>query len=246
MPVWSHGLRRRSVVQSILHSIFEGRYRSGQRLVVQRLADEYGVSPTPIREALVELSGIGILDLLPNRGAVVRAVTWQDVAELCQIRRVLEAEAARAAAESIDQPKVKALIAELKRLTKISEAGKPADITKFIEETRACDSRLHDLIATACGSRRLAEEISRYKMLFRAFRDVTYAKIGQHVSYEHMLQENIEHLAIATALAEQDGKGAAKAMSKHIEAVMRFWGQRIVDTLAGPEHGATPPSATSE
>lgn len=233
MPAWSHGLRRRSVVQSILLSIFEGRYRSGQRLVVQRLADELGVSPTPIREALVELAGIGVLDLLPNRGAVVRPVTWQDVAELCQIRRVLEAEATRAAAEAADPTELKSIVAELKRLQKAAQAGRPADIAKFVEETRACDSRLHDLIAAACGSRRLALEIQRYKMLFRAFRDVTYARTEGGVSYEHMLQENVDHLAIAEALAEKDGKTAAKAMSKHIDAVMRYWGQLIVDALSG-------------
>src|SRR3954451_10838145 len=70
-----HGLRRRVIVQSLLVEVFQGRLRAGQHLVTQELADRFGVSPTPIREALIALEGIGIVDLLPNRGAVIRRVT---------------------------------------------------------------------------------------------------------------------------------------------------------------------------
>ena len=235
MTNWSHGLRRRSVVQSMLHAIFDGRFHSGQRLVVQKLADEFGVSPTPIREALVELAGIGVVELLPNRGAVVRQVTWQELSELCQIRRVLEAEATRSAVGRLDTAALKQLIVELKRLVKYGQDGKVTDLPKFVEETRALDSRLHDLIAAACGSRRLSAEIVRYKMLFRAFRDVTYAKQNTGVDFEHMLQENVDHLAIAEALEADDARAASKAMSKHIDSVMRFWGQLIIDAIAPPD-----------
>src|SRR5262249_8939914 len=85
-----HGLRRQAIVQSLLTDVFQGRLRAGQRLVTQDLAERFGVSHTPIREALIALAGIGIIDLLPNRGAVVRPVTAKDVREVCQVRRVLE------------------------------------------------------------------------------------------------------------------------------------------------------------
>jgi DNA-binding GntR family transcriptional regulator len=219
----------------MLHGVFEGRYRSGQRLVVQKLADEFGVSPTPIREALVELAGIGVVDLLPNRGAVVRKVTQNDVAELCQIRRALESEAARCAAGMVEPQALKALVSELKRLVKLPQDGQPVDVQKFVEETRACDSKLHDLVAGACGSRRLAEEIGRYKLLFRAFRDVGYMRFEERSDFRRMAEENEEHLAIAEALLEGDGKTASKAMSRHIDLAVKFWTQLIVNALeAGP------------
>ena len=91
-----HGLRRQAIVASLLTDVFQGRLRAGQHLVTRELAGRFGVSHTPIREALIALAGIGIIDLLPNRGAVVRRVTPRDVREICQVRRVLECEAVRA------------------------------------------------------------------------------------------------------------------------------------------------------
>src|SRR5579864_2614182 len=78
-----HGLRRQTIVQSLLTDVFQGKLRAGQRLITQELAERFGVSHTPIREALIALAGIGIVDLLPNRGAVVRKVSADEVREIC-------------------------------------------------------------------------------------------------------------------------------------------------------------------
>ncbi|MDP6448363.1 MAG: GntR family transcriptional regulator, partial [Pirellulaceae bacterium] len=72
---------------------FQGRLSAGQHLVISDLSKRLGVSSTPVREALVALEGIGIVDSIPNRGAVVRQVTRADVREVCQVRRSLECEA---------------------------------------------------------------------------------------------------------------------------------------------------------
>src|SRR5947208_7021825 len=95
---FDHGLRRQAIVRAILTDIFHGKYRAGQRLVTEVLANRFGVSHTPIREALIELGGSGVVHLLPNRGAVVRKVTARDVREVLQVRKVLECEAVRGAA----------------------------------------------------------------------------------------------------------------------------------------------------
>src|SRR3954468_24321473 len=94
---FDHGLRRQAVVRFVLTEVFQGRLRAGERLVTQALANRFGVSHTPTREALIELAGIGVVDLLPNRGAVVRRVTAKDVREVCQVRRALEYLATRQA-----------------------------------------------------------------------------------------------------------------------------------------------------
>src|SRR5438105_15802990 len=90
-----HGLRRQAIMRSLMTDVFNGRLCAGQHLVTQELAERFGVSHTPIREALIELAGVGVIDLLPNRGAVVRQVTPHDVREVYHVRRVLECEATR-------------------------------------------------------------------------------------------------------------------------------------------------------
>src|SRR5438874_1991218 len=84
--VCDHGKRRQTIVESLLTEIFQARLRAGERLVTEQLARRFGVSHTPIREALIELAGTGIVDLFPNKGAVVRKVTARDVREICQVR----------------------------------------------------------------------------------------------------------------------------------------------------------------
>src|SRR5947208_11593481 len=66
-----HGTRRGWVVKAILSSIFTGEFRGGDRLVEEELAVTIGVSRTPVREALGELAGIGVIELRPNHGAIV-------------------------------------------------------------------------------------------------------------------------------------------------------------------------------
>src|SRR5262245_62519071 len=92
---WDHGLRRQALVEALLAEVFQGSLRAGQHLVTQTLAVRFGVSHTPVREALIWLAGVGIVDLLPNRGDVVCAETTRDVRELCQVRWILECQANR-------------------------------------------------------------------------------------------------------------------------------------------------------
>src|SRR5215212_10584501 len=94
--------RRGWVVKQILHSIFTGQFKGGDRLVEEELAATIGVSRTPVREALGELAGIGLIDLKPNHGAIVRPFGPTEIAEIYHIRCILESEATRLAADKIE------------------------------------------------------------------------------------------------------------------------------------------------
>src|SRR6201987_757692 len=113
---WDHGLRRQNIVQSVLADVFGGRLRAGQHLVTQELAERFGVSHTPIREALIALAGIGIIDLLPNRGAIVRSPTTGEAPGVCQVRRVLECAAVRSACGRIERTELHALADALRQM----------------------------------------------------------------------------------------------------------------------------------
>src|SRR5437016_3820384 len=163
-PKSDHGLRRQRIVQSILTDVFEGRLRAGRHLVTQELAERFGLSHTPIREALIELAGIGIIDLLPNRGAVVRRVTSRDVREMYQVRCILECAATRRACGRINVADLQALAADLRRI--LAAAGGSSG--RLVQEARRTDNRLHDVIADSCANAFLAQELGRLKTLFRA------------------------------------------------------------------------------
>jgi DNA-binding GntR family transcriptional regulator len=227
-----HGLRRQTIVQSLLADVFHGRLRAGEHLVTQELADRFGVSHTPIREALIALAGVGVIDLLPNRGAVVRRITPKEVREVCQVRRALECEAARSACGRIDLAALHALAGDLKRLM----ALKAPSGARFIEEARAVDSRLHDLVADSCGNAFLAQEISRLKMLFRVFRDVAWEHDAACNDFHRLTEEAHEHLAIVEALLAGDPKAAVRAMARHIRSGIRYWSRAMpVPAVGSPD-----------
>src|SRR5437588_10829594 len=127
-----HGRRRQTLVESVLAEICAGRLRAGARLGTRQLSERFGVSATPIREALIALAGIGIVDLLPNRGAVVRRVSAEEVREICEVRRVLECEATRSACGQIRLGELHDLANELRRLQSLS----PKRGNGFIDQAR--------------------------------------------------------------------------------------------------------------
>jgi DNA-binding GntR family transcriptional regulator len=218
-----HGLRRQGIVQSLLADVVQGRLHAGERLVTQDLAARFGVSHTPIREALIALAGIGIIDLLPNRGAVVRRVSAQEVREVCQVRRALECEATRAACGRVPLAELHALAADLQRLM----TAKVRSARAFIAEARTVDSRLHDLIADSCGNGFLAKELSRLKILFRAFRDIAWELDEARNDTHRFAEESREHLAIVDALLARDPKAASRAMARHIRSGIRYWSRAM-------------------
>jgi len=216
-------MRRQSIVESLLADVFHGRLRAGDRLVTQDLAERFGVSHTPIREALIVLAGIGIVNLEPNRGGVVRRVSSHEVREVAQVRRALECEATRTACGRIDLKELHAVAEDLRRLMR----AKNGSASKFIAEARAVDSRLHDLIASSCGNSFLAAELTRLKMLFRAFRDVSWAHDEARNDFHRLAEEAHEHMAIVEALIANNSRDASKAMARHIRSGTRYWSRAL-------------------
>jgi len=96
--------------------------------------------------------------------------------------------------------------------------------------------RLHELIVHSCGNAFLGEEISRLKFLFRAFRDVAWAQDERRHDYHRLAVESREHLAIVTALLDDDPKAAARAMARHIRSGEKYWIRKLSNSAeAGPE-----------
>jgi DNA-binding GntR family transcriptional regulator len=255
-----HGLRRETIVQSVLTDVFQGRLRAGKRLVTQELAERFGVSHTPIREALIALAGMGIVDLLPNRGALVRRVAAKDVYEICQVRKVLECAAVRRACGRIQLAQLHGLADDIRHLMadsavhngngrngkkdKRGEDARPTPSVSqpaaFIAQARALDSRLHDLVADSCGNAFLAKEIGRLKILFRAFRDIAWEHDEARNDFHRLAEEAREHLAIVEALLVGDPKQASRAMARHIRSGAKYWSRAMPASANGePQESGT-------
>lgn len=225
-----HGQRRKVVTEQLLTDIFQGKLRAGERLVITALAERFGVSQSPIREALVTLEGIGIVDIEVNRGAVVRRVTATEVRELSQVRRALECAAVRLACGRIDMQELDDLAARFRQVARDhrpTASQVAADRKEAIETARSLDSRLHDLIAESCGNRFLSRELGRLKMLIRSFRDVAWHRRPTDSDPARFGKEAREHLAIVEALLAGNPRSAAVAMSRHIRSGAKYWSRGL-------------------
>jgi DNA-binding GntR family transcriptional regulator len=198
---------RHEVVRLVLLEIFRGNLAPGSRLIAQTLSRQMGVSATPLREALVELEAIGMVEISHHRGAVVAAFGPAELRGIYQVRRVLEVEAVRCACGRIDRETLQGFLAAMREY-----AARPVKSAVWLRAVMASDARLHATIAAAGDSPRLAKEIDRYALLLQT---ISEAIGNQHRSKEDGIRE---HVAIIQALLEQDPDGAALAMTRHIEA----------------------------
>jgi len=136
------------VLARLREAIVSGRYQPGEVLLAARVAEELGVSRTPVREALQALEAEGLVRTLPNRGVVVEGITPSEVDDIFTIRSVLEALAARWAAQHMTDQE-------------LAELGEIVDLMEFytarqdVEQVTRLDARFHQLIVNASRSRPL-------------------------------------------------------------------------------------------
>lgn len=210
---------REVVVQRILTAVIRGEFPIGHRMVIQNLAEQFGVSATPVREALVELASIGIVENLPNRGAVMREFGVTQIREIYQLRRILEVEAVRTACGKIEPRQLAELADEFAAI------GKESRDASWSQKAMALDIRLHSLIAAHCGSVRLQDELRRYNTLIQAIREV--------VDNESQAQEIAlsDHEEIIKALQINDCDKAASEMEQHIRKTANLVEKLMQDRL---------------
>jgi DNA-binding GntR family transcriptional regulator len=198
--------------------ILSGAIPTGTWLRQERLAGEFGVSRTPIREALRGLQAQGIVEVVPNRGALVCGPTLRDIREAYAVRAELEGYAAELAADWVRDDQLKRM-QEAEDIFERSASESTTEIdgdglsaaTERPEWSRANDL-FHEAILEAAGNQRLIETV---RALHRSFpRNVTWSTLSGN---RRLLQENVDqHRAIAGAIARRDPPGAREAMTFHV------------------------------
>ncbi|MEW4564802.1 GntR family transcriptional regulator [Bremerella sp. JC770] len=211
-PLQKDGLKAQ-IGQRLAVSIFARQFKAGERLIVLPLAKQFGVSRTPVREALMELETLGMVDVLPHRGAQVRPFGVKQARELFQVRKMLEREAISGACGAIPEETLLKLRDDLKEVI----ASAPS--TRSGDRTRELDHELHSTIASYCQNQRLQDEIARYWSIFRALADAYYILLEASERYVR-LEENHEHLAIVEALISGDMLASQQAMDHHLDVCL--------------------------
>nr|WP_244962861.1 GntR family transcriptional regulator [Cryobacterium roopkundense] len=197
--------------------ILSGELPAHATLREQALAEELGVSRTPVREALRRLDAAGLVEFVPNRGATVLAWTIEQMRETYFMRAALESRAAGLAAVRIEAADLQLLELLIERMEDFVLATDDAGIASLA----LLNAQFHQTIVVAAGSAQLlalTESVSRVPMMESRFR--THGA-------EYRARSNHQHRDIVSALTSGDALWAEVAMRSHILAARNMMSQSV-------------------
>lgn len=194
-PIERHQTLREKILETIRDAILKGSLKPGERVSEPELAERFGISRTPIREAFRQLESEGYLEVIPRKGAVVASLSERDVEEFYAIKIILEGFAARMAAENLTARDIERLEAINERLRQIAREG---DVKNFFR----VHNEFHEVFIKAAGNEKLYEMINQLVMRFKRLRLASLAQPGRmEISVE-------EHRNMIQAFKNHDGERA--------------------------------------
>lgn len=197
-----YSLRGR-VFHEIRESILSGKYKQQSELKENALAEELGVSRTPVREALRQLELEGLVQIVPNKGARVVGIGLQDVKDIYLMRAQLEGICAQLAAKRITASELEAM-EEIAYLTDFHVKK------KNYEQLFELDNRFHEILYEASGSRMMMHVLKDFHHYVERVRKFS-------LSDERRSQQfNEEHKAILAALSAKDEERAKELAHLHM------------------------------
>ncbi len=196
---------REQLYDAVKDSILRNAFVPGALLQIDRLAEEYGVSATPVREALVRLEADGLVALIPNKGAQVTEITEKDIREIWEMRRLLEPYAARSSAASIREEEITELEREILTLR-----DDPTNTELYIRT----DIKLHELLYFQCPNSYLRETLRRVHEVSYRIRYFAESRKTMHDAVTHEVIR--EHLDILEILRTRDQDRIVVAVSSHL------------------------------
>lgn len=200
--------------------VLSGELPSGARLRQEALAAEFGVSRTPVREALRKLQAGGLVELRPNRGALVRGLSPREIRDAYEVRAELEGLAAELAARRISHEQLETLHEAqagfrqaLEQTVRARTRGEEPPEDEILRWGRANDL-FHQVIQEAAGNDVLRQTLSH---LHRSFpRDLSRIVLGESST---LLRENVgEHEAVLAAIEQHDPQEARTTMIRHVRS----------------------------
>lgn len=192
------------VFNTLRKAILTGELKPGERLMEIHLANQLGVSRTPIREAIRKLELEGLVIMIPRRGAEVAQITEKSLKDVLEVRRALDALCAELACDRITTGEIERLKSACEKFEKETLTG---DATTMAE----ADVELHDIIVEATGNKRLVQLINNLSEQMYRYRFEYIKDENQH----NRLVE--EHRMIYESIVHRDKEAAARAAKVHID-----------------------------
>jgi len=195
---------REAAFEKIKEAIIKGHFKPGEKLVEQTLAQEMGVSRTPVREAIRRLEAEGFVVSIPRKGVVVSRADKEEIVQLYSIRAELEGLAARWAIENADEDDIRKLDEAISRMEETAASG---DLDGVVQS----NALFHDAIAQASKSRILCTLLKTLQDNIQRFRFRSLHLPGRP---EAALAE---HKEIVAAIKEKKTEEADRLLKEHLQ-----------------------------
>jgi DNA-binding GntR family transcriptional regulator len=206
----NHRQLRNLVADKLRSAILNNEIKPGAWLRQERLAQEYGVSQMPVREALKELTAEGLVEHVPYRGVRVIEFSSDDIADLYACRSFMEGMAARLAAANITSDELVELKALQVQMKVLLEA-------KVLSEYGELNRRFHRLIFSASRRAYLTRTLNQMWDTFPSMLWGNFARTAGKPLPQRDLADIDEHEALIAALEKRDGEAAERIARRHIE-----------------------------
>tara|TARA_B110000003_G_scaffold21776_1_gene21048 strand:- start:207 stop:848 length:642 start_codon:yes stop_codon:yes gene_type:complete len=198
------------LIETLKSEIYKGVLKPGDQLEETSLADRFGVSRTPIREAVRSLVDLGLLETRSRKGAFVRVATAKELIDLFEVAAELEALACRLSAERLTDD---TSLEIQNSLQECEEAAKVGDISSYA----VGNLRFHAAIRDASGNLWLKSELSEIEVRINPYRSMPYKM------HNRLAKSIQEHREIQNAILDANADKAANLMRDHI----MLQGQRL-------------------
>lgn len=206
-------------IERLRDMILTDKLKTGEPLNEIALAEEFGMSRTPLREAIALLESEGLVRVVPSRGAFVSDISIEDYKEINDLRICLEPLAATLAMDAIPEREINEKIQAWSRYKEMAGRGELLDA----EEIARADGQLHDLIAKYCNNGRLRQFLSI--LAVQRSRQVLIMWRSQKFNDDVIRQ----HLEILECFNRHDAGALRRAMVEHLELNNRY----VVEKLQG-------------
>ncbi|KWA09426.1 GntR family transcriptional regulator [Burkholderia territorii] len=195
-----------AVAASLREMIINGELQAGERLVERDLAERFGISRIPMREAIQRLEREGLLDIFRNRGAVVRMLSASDVQEIYDMRTLLEGDAIYRSVKRLDDETL-ARAELVHRL--LGESNVPRRQGELNRE-------FHALLYSCCGNERQLKAIAELRSQVERYERLQATLLADTPSFQ------VEHEAILQACRERNARGARAMTVAHLDSARRI------------------------